>query len=75
MALRPFRWRPPFSPACLPPIHVSSTSTVPDNRLRSGFTIALRNLWSSNHPVSNRVRPSYPWSWSAEMPGFSEVIR
>ena len=46
----------------------SSISTKPDNRLRSGLTIAVRSLWASSQALRYEPMPSCFWSCRAEMP-------
>lgn len=47
---------------------VSSTSTNPMSRQRSGLTMARRSLCSSSHAILWEPMPSCAWACSAEIP-------
>ena len=60
-------------PGLLPPSNLSSSSTVPHSRSRSGRTIARRSLCSHAHAVSYEPNPRTRCRPCAEIPFFCEV--
>ena len=63
----------PNMPGVTPPTNVSSTSTMPDSRSRSGRTIARRSLCSHAHAVSYEANPRTRCRPRADIPFFCEV--
>ena len=63
----------PNLPGLTPPTIVSSTSTIPDSRSRSGRTIARRSLCSHAHAVSYEPNPRTRCRPNADIPFFCEV--
>jgi len=64
---------PPNMPGVTPPTKVSSTSTMPVSRSRSGRTIARRSLCSHAHAVSYEANPRTRCRPRADIPFFCEV--